>query len=548
MSYSGHRERTRGDTYEQDVVAYAKRKRDEEEQDEERTAREQHLTGVDLDLIDEVVDDHALTDEALERRRRAMAEFERKKLARTIAAPTDDKLVKAQLRKLNHPICLFGEDAGDRRNRLRYILSKQAMEQRAGGGDTVGGQTDAMAMEDSDDDAMDEDDVQVEEFYTEGTDELLRARHDIAAFSLARARARTEMQREDCKVDLAEVRKRRQDLVKRLDAYSNYGSQVGDTRPISRILFSPDCKSLLTSSWSGAIKLWDVPQCQLKRTFCGHTDRVGGISFHPQATLGLGDETADFASGAADTHIYLWSLNKERAIGKLEGHQSRVVHVQHHPNGAYLGSASYDGSWRLWDIAAQRELLLQEGHSREIFALRFQCDGALVATGGLDGICRVWDMRSGRSLVTIEGHAKEIFGIDWSPNGYQVATGSADNTVRIFDMRKLGSIYQIPAHKSLVTDVRFFHATARNSASQDMDTADDDSAAQCNDRLCDGQYLVSAANDGLINIWSAGDWKLQKSLAGHVGKVMSVDIARDGSYIASAGYDRTFKLWGPETF
>ncbi|KAJ2861880.1 hypothetical protein GGH94_004621 [Coemansia aciculifera] len=561
-----HREQSRGDTYEQDVVAYAKRKREEEE-DEVRTEREQRLAkgipesrsgiqGIDLDLIDEVLDDsedRALTDEALEKRRRAMAEFERKKLARTIATPTDDKLVKEQLRKHNHPICLFGEDAGDRRNRLRYILSKIAMEQRASGGDTADGQAEAMTIED--DDAMDEDEAQTEEFYTEGTNELLQARRDIAVFSLAKARARTERQREDCKVDLVDVRKRRQDLVKRLDSYSNYGSQVGDTRPISRIIFSPDCQNLLTSSWSGAIKLWDVPHCRPIRTFCGHTDRVGGISFHPKATLGLGDETADFASGAADTLIHLWSLNKERPIAKLQGHQSRVVHVQHHPNGAYLGSASYDGSWRLWDIASQKELLLQEGHSREIFALRFQCDGALVATGGLDGICRVWDMRSGRSLVTIESHAKEIFGIDWSPNGYQVATGSADNTVRIFDMRKLGSIYQIPAHKSLITDVRFFHASHAASLSssasrdkdRDMDTSDD-STTQCGDRLCDGQYLVSASNDGLVNIWSAGDWKLQKSLAGHVGKVMSVDIASNGSYIASSGYDRTFKLWGPEDF
>ncbi|KAJ2800897.1 hypothetical protein H4S07_005065, partial [Coemansia furcata] len=129
------RERSRGDTYEQDVVAYAKRKREEEE-DEVRTEREQRLAkgipesrsgvhNVDLDLIDEVLDeseDRALTDEALEKRRQAMAEFERKKLARTIATPTDDKLVKEHLRKHEQPICLFGEDAGDRRNRLRYIL------------------------------------------------------------------------------------------------------------------------------------------------------------------------------------------------------------------------------------------------------------------------------------------------------------------------------------------------------------------------------------------------------------------------------------------
>ncbi|KAJ2821224.1 hypothetical protein IWW50_004728 [Coemansia erecta] len=197
------------------------------------------------------------------------------------------------------------------------------------------------------------------------------------------------------------------------------------------------------------------------------------------------------------------------------------------------------------------ELLLQEGHSREVFALRFQCDGSLVGTAGLDGIGRVWDLRSGRSIAELEGHAKEIYGLDWSPNGYQLATGSADNTVRIFDLRKIASVHQIPAHKSMVTDVRFFHSTGIQSSTptnnEDMDTSGDtDDGVSMQKRLRDGQYLATASNDGLINVWTAGDWKLQKSLAGHVGKVLSVDIARDGSYIASAGFDKTFKLWASD--
>ncbi|KAJ1720227.1 hypothetical protein LPJ53_005131, partial [Coemansia erecta] len=222
-------------------------------------------------------------------------------------------------------------------------------------------------------------------------------------------------------------------------------------------------------------------------------------------------------------------------VGQLKGHQGRVVHVDHHPSGDYLGSASYDGSWRLWDIATQKELLLQEGHSREVFALRFQKDGALVASAGLDGVGRVWDLRSGRSIMELTGHAKEIFGLDWSPNSYQLASGSADNTVRVFDLRKICSVYEIPAHKSMVTDVRFFHA----SQGQAMDEGGDGG-------LASGQYMATASNDGLVNIWTVGDWKLQRSLAGHVGKVLSVDVSGDGNYIASAGYDRTVKLWGPD--
>ncbi|KAJ1947293.1 hypothetical protein FBU59_001891 [Linderina macrospora] len=502
-----HKERIHFGTLERDAVGYAKRKR-EEAQQEAQQGSTSHISRINLDMIDEVVDeteDASLRSESLESRRKAMQEFERKRIARTIAVPTEDEKVKLALRKHGHPICLFGEDAGDRRSRLRYILSKIVME---------GGKADEQSDKEEGGTGSDDEN---EEFFTEGSQELLRARRDMAEFSLGRAQKRIEQQREEFKVPLVEVRQRRQELITKLKSYANMGSQVGDDRPLSRGIFSPDSKHFLTSSWTGHIKLWSIPDCQHIRTYRGHTDRVGGLSFHPRAGS-LGEETADFSSGAADSTILLWSMGKETPVGKLEGHASRVVHVDHHPNGSYLGSASYDGSWRLWDIATQTELLLQEGHSRELFALKFQCDGSLVATGGLDGIGRVWDLRSGRSIMSLQGHAKEIFGIDWSPNGFQVATGSADNTVKIFDVRRIAQVHEIPAHRSMVTDVRF-------------------------SRHGGGQYLATASNDGLVNVWTAGDWRLQKSLAGHSGKVMSVDISSDGSCMASTGYDCTLKLW-----
>jgi U4/U6 small nuclear ribonucleoprotein PRP4 len=55
--------------------------------------------------------------------------------------------------------------------------------------------------------------------------------------------------------------------------------------------------------------------------------------------------------------------------------------VAYHPSGRYLGSASFDTTWRLWDVERGNELLLQEGHSHEVYAIDFQEDGALVATG-----------------------------------------------------------------------------------------------------------------------------------------------------------------------
>ena len=47
-------------------------------------------------------------------------------------------------------------------------------------------------------------------------------------------------------------------------------------------------------------------------------------------------------------------------------------------------------------------------------------------------------------------------------------------------------------------------------------------------------------------IWASKTWQPLKTLAGHDGKVMAIDVSPDGTYIASSSYDRTFKLWTPE--
>lgn len=40
--------------------------------------------------------------------------FERKKRARTVVVPTDDKKVREKLRELDEPVCLFAEDVCNR--------------------------------------------------------------------------------------------------------------------------------------------------------------------------------------------------------------------------------------------------------------------------------------------------------------------------------------------------------------------------------------------------------------------------------------------------
>jgi U4/U6 small nuclear ribonucleoprotein PRP4 len=221
---------------------------------------------------------------------------------------------------------------------------------------------------------------QTQEFYTYGPKELHQARKFILQYSIPRAVNRIQLQKEQLEVPFTVRKHQRYDWYTKLQNYQVKSLQLGDDRPIGFCAFSPNSKSILTSSWTGLVKLWNVPESQNITEFKGHTDRVSGIAFHPQATLSQSDSALNFCSGASNGQVLLWALDKEHPIGSLVGHEQRVARLAFHPSGRFIGTSSFDTSWRLWDAETSQELLLQEGHSKEVFAIGFQDDGALVAT------------------------------------------------------------------------------------------------------------------------------------------------------------------------
>ncbi|KAI8346825.1 WD40-repeat-containing domain protein [Mortierella sp. GBAus27b] len=463
-----------------------------------------------------------------------MEMFERRKRARSLAVPTDDKKVREKLRELGEPQCLFGEDNMDRRTRLRELMAKDA---------PIDGEDEDMV---SDDEKSDSDSEEEEEVYTPGTESLLKARKDIAHYSLSEASKRVARQTEENKTSVAIFKAMRAEEFDKLKLYANYSSQIGDDRPLSQCAFSPDSNFLATGSFGGLCKIWSVPECRVVHSLRGHTDKVGGIKWHPKAHISQSRSALNLATGGGDGIVNLWSLESETPIQSLKGHTARVARIGFHPMGRFLGSAGYDGTWRLWDVEAGAEILTQRGHSREVYAIGFQCDGSLAATGGLDSVGRVWDLRTGRSALTMEGHVNDILGIDFSPNGYQIATGSADNSIRIWDLRTLRSIHSIPAHTNLVSDIKFYPGQPDVLADTNAPMQVDGEQSQQAQPSKSGVYLGSCSFDGTIKLWSADDWKLQKSLVGHTGKVTGLDISSDGRFVGSSGFDRTFKLWAPE--
>lgn len=235
---------------------------------------------------------------------------------------------------------------------------------------------------------------------------------------LRRARKRLARQRLETGLPLGRLIDVRRAVFAELKSFTNLGSQIGDTRALSSLRFSPDSSMLLTSSWTGTAKLWSVPACKEIKTIKGAFERWmkrGRELMNAWCSSQGADRRSRMApSGHALAEPNSRQLCHQRSrqrrqdlgsrrvrprlprrasqadvracsdapLQTLTGHSARVCRIAFHPSGKYLGSASYDGTWRLWDAErGGEELLLQEGHSKEVYAIAFQDDGALVCTG-----------------------------------------------------------------------------------------------------------------------------------------------------------------------
>jgi U4/U6 small nuclear ribonucleoprotein PRP4 len=170
----------------------------------------------------------------------------------------------------------------------------------------------------------------------------------------------------------------------------------------------------------------------------------------------------------------------------------------------------------------------------------------------MDSIGRIWDLRTGRTVMILEGHVREIFGMDWGVDGYRVLSGSGDGWVKCWDLRQVRNIGGIGAHKSVVSDLRWYKGAESASflPTTDGQMEVDGAPAPTGDAGVQpkksGTFFVSSGFDKNVNIFSADDWSLVKTLSGHSGNVLSTDVSGDAQWIASCGHDRTVKLWGIE--
>ena len=431
--------------------------------------------------------------------------------------------MKMKLRELGEPIILFGEKVYERAERLKQIMERRIEEYNGFSNELKQIFSTTKNGNNSNNNTQILPD---EEFYTEGTSELLNLRKEILMYSIPRSAYRIALAKQKYfSNNSIEENKKYDNFLATHSKLEFISSQIGDERGCSRGMIAPMDELYGVAGWSGICTIFSTHDLQQVTQLIGHSERVNSICFNPGYSTSVDPKGPNVLTASNDSTLRLWSLDsnlkKQKSIA-FKGHEDKVNYAEFHPLLTIFGSCSHDKTMRLWDIVKQKEILLQEGHSSGVVSLSFQNDGALVASGDIGGIGLVWDLRSGKCIRNLVGHAKQIHKLKFDKNGYQVISTSEDNSIRVWDLRKDKILHIIPGHKDSICDIQL-----------------DKSSSEYESR-----FALTASLDSTIKMWDMRDWSVVSTYtAMSDDKFTSVDITKDGKKMIATSMGKSIKMW-----
>jgi WD40 repeat protein/serine/threonine protein kinase len=390
----------------------------------------------------------------------------------------------------------------------------------------------------------------------------------------------------------------------------------GHRSPVTSVAFSSDGKRIVSGGGPaylvqpgtqlGEIKVWDAQTGQETLTLKGHTVRVTGISFSPDAkqivsaspgeTVKVWDlRTAQEALTIEVTNAPLtnvaYSFDGKRLVcgSPFNGHVFDVETGQQllalEKGGGSQGPIAFssDGKrvvmesferapgdpkdiqsarvLKVWDAQTGRVTLTLKGHTQAVNCVAFSPDGRWIVSGSDDGTLSVWDATTGQETLPFKGHAARVLAVAFSPDATRIVSGSDDGILRVWDRRSGEETLTIRAHPGAAFAA--FSVAFSPDAKQVISGGDDMiikiwDAETCQEILnlkghtlgvtgvafsADGKRIISSSLDNTVRLWDPHTGQEILSLKGHTLGVAGVALSADGKRIAMAGRDGTLKLW-----
>lgn len=219
---------------------------------------------------------------------------------------------------------------------------------------------------------------------------------------------------------------------------SNDPSQIQDR--VTAIDFRLDSMTVAIGSGepsrSGTVKIFDVQTGELVRDLGDlHSDSVLGIDFSPDGRT--------LASSSADRTIGLTDVASGTTSRQLEGHTHHVLSIAWQNNGSVVASAGADQTVKLWNTETGETSRTVSGFSKEMTGIQFvEATDQFVAACG-SGEVQLVNSINGEKIRSFDAAKDFLFALAVTPDGKTLIAGGQSGVVKIWNIADGKLLYEL---------------------------------------------------------------------------------------------------------